>query len=123
MKKQFLTIFFVLLILLFSATAVSGNSQDDFRVIKKSENLKGDSDDLTVFKILVTDSASNKVKFRLTLPICLVDLITECLDDFQIDKNRCAIDLKRVLGVLRTKGHLYLIEACDENETVKIWFE
>lgn len=123
MKKQILMVLVMGILLVFSVTVLSGNAQDDYKVIKKSENMQGDSDEVTFFKILVTDTVSNKVKFRLTLPICLVDMISDCQDDFKVRKDHCDIDLKKILKVLKKKGHHYMIEAYDEDETVKIWFE
>ena len=123
MKKQILMVLVMGILLVFSVTVLSGNAQDDYKVIKKSENMQGDSDEVTFFKILVTDTVSNKVKFRLTLPICLVDMISDCQDDFKVRKDHCDIDLKKILKVLKKKGHRYMIEAYDEDETVKIWFE
>lgn len=123
MKKNFFLIICVLVLIVFSTTALNANSQDDYRVIKKSENAQSDSEDVTLFKILVTDTVSKKVKFKLTLPICLVDMISECQDDFQIKKKHCYIDLKKILNVLKKKGHHYMIEAYDGDETVQIWFE
>jgi hypothetical protein len=123
MKKHIFMILLMILLIGFSVTALSGNSHDDYKVIKKAENSQVDTDEVTLFKILVTDSVSNKVKFRLTLPICLLDMISECQDDFKIKKNHCSIDLKKILNVLKKKGSRYLIEAVDDGETVKIWFE
>ena len=123
MKRQIMIVFFMILILIFGVYTVSGNFSEDYKVIKKAVKGKKVSKEVRYFKILVVDNTSRKVKIRLTLPITLVEMLSECTDDSIKIKDHCRIDFKAVFKELKKLGPLCLIEIDNGDESVKIWFE
>ena len=101
---------------------------DDYQVIKRAvkenPNYKPGKE-AKWFKVLVTDSKSNKVQVKVTLSISVVEIFLQCADDkrLRIDYDDCEIDLKEVFKELKELGPMALIEVCQEDETVKIWLE
>jgi len=123
MKKQIISVFIVLIFLFGSLTTLYGGSKEDLAAIKKAVKLKKKGEDITFFKILVTDSRTKKIKIRITLPISLVEILADCTEGKINLRNRCHLDLKKILIELKKNGPLTFVEVCDEKETVKIWFE
>lgn len=123
MKKQVMIPLAMIFLLMFIGADLTGNSADDYKVIKKAVKSKKISKDVTYFKILVKDNVNKKEKVRITLPITLVEMISECSDDSFKIGNRCRIDLKTILKELKKMGPHCLIEVNEGDETIKIWFE
>jgi hypothetical protein len=123
----------ILVVILFALGVVLANFLlagyiDDYQVIKKAvkenPNYKPGKE-AKWFKALVTDSKTNKVQVKVTLPISVIEIFLECADDkrLKIDHDDCEIDLKEVFKELKELGPMALIEVCQEDETVKIWLE
>jgi len=123
MKRQVMIVFFMILILIFGVYTLNGNFSEDYKVIKKAVKGKKASKEVRYFKILVVDNTSRKVKIRLTLPITLVEMLSECTDDSIKIKGHCRIDFKAVFKELKKMGPHCLIEIDNGDESVKIWFE
>lgn len=123
MKRQGMIVFFIILILIFGVYTLSGSFSEDYKVIKRAVKGKKASKEVTYFKILVVDNTSRKVKIRLTLPITLVEMLSECSDDSIKIKSHCRIDFKAIFKELKKIGPHCLIEINDGDESVKIWFE
>ena len=125
-----ITIFFLALIMMgvFSAGVIFADSDDDFQAIKKAvkDNPQYDPDkEAKWFKVLVTDTQTNKDKVKITLPISLVELFRKCMDNknLKIDRDEYDIDLKELFAELKKVGPMALIEVYEEDEIVKIWLE
>jgi hypothetical protein len=123
MSKKILVVFVALIFLAGSLSALYGSSKEDLAAIKKAVKSKKKGNDLTFFKILVTDTRTNKVKVRITLPISLVEMLADCTEGKMNLRDRCHLDLKKILKELKKGGALTFVEVCDDKETVKIWFE
>jgi hypothetical protein len=123
MKRQAMIVFFMVLILISGVHILNGNFSKDYKVIKKAVKGKKATKDVAYFKILVVDKINRKVKIRLTLPITLVELLSECTDDTIKIKNHCRVDFKAIFKELKKLGPHCLIEIDSGDESVKIWFE
>jgi hypothetical protein len=77
------------------------------------------------FKVLVTDSRTNKNRVKITLPLALVEAFVKCADNkhLRIDRGECDIDFETLLAELKKAGPMSLIEICDDDATVKVWLE
>lgn len=123
MKRQIMIMAVVMIFLFGSLSTLYGGSTEDLAAIKKAVKSKKKGEDFTFFKILVTDSRTKKVKVRITIPLSLVELLADCTEGKINLRNRCQLDLKKILMELKKCGSLPFVEICDERETVKIWFE
>ena len=123
MKKQIFVVFLILIFLFGSLSVLYGSSKEDLAAIKKAVKSKKKGNDLTFLKILVTDSRTNKVTVRITLPISLAEILADCTEGKINLRNRCHLDLKKILAELKKDGPPTFVEICGDEETVKIWFE
>jgi hypothetical protein len=123
MNKKVWIVFFTLLIFIWGVYSLNGSYSEDYKVVKRAVKGKKSAKDVTYFKILVKDKARQKVKVRLTLPIALIELISECSDDSFKLKSDCGIDLKTIIRELKKMGPQCFIEIDDGDESIKIWFE
>jgi hypothetical protein len=128
MKK--ITVFVLALILMgfISVGAALANSDDDFQAVKKAvkDNPQYDpGKEAKWFKVLVTDTRTNKDKVKITLPISLVELFMKCTENknLRIDRDEYDIDLKELFVELKKVGPMALIEVYEDDEIVKIWLE
>lgn len=128
MKK--LTIFVLALVILgfISSGAIFADSDDDIQAIKKAvkENPQYEAGkEAKWFKVLITDTTTNKDRVKITLPISLVELFMKCSHDkhLRIDRNEYDIDLKELFAELKKVGPMALIEVYEDDEVVKIWLE
>ncbi len=119
-------IVFALIVVLINFLLAGGT--DDYQVIKKAvkenPNYKPGKE-AKWFKVLVTDSETNKVRVKVTLPISVIEIFLECAGDkhLKIDHDDCEIDLKEVFKELKELGPMALIEVQEDDEIVKIWLE
>ena len=125
MKK---TIMILVLIFIFMFTTLSANntsSTKDYKAIKKAVKKKSSAKhgDISWFKVSVTDRFTKKIKVRITLPISIVDWLSECTKgNFNID-NKCNINLKKILKKLKKSKPFTILEVDGNGEIVKIWLE
>lgn len=125
-----ITIFILVLIMagFFSAGIVFADNDDDFQAVKKAvkDNPQYDpAKEAKWFKVLVTDTQTNKDKVKITLPISLVELFMKCTENknLRIDRDEYDIDLKELFAELKKVGPMALIEVYEDDEVVKIWLE
>lgn len=123
MKKQFVMVFFMVLILIFGVYTLNGSFSEDYKVIKKAVKGKKIVKDVTVLKILAKDNFSGKVKIKLTIPITLIEMLSECSNGSIRFNSHCRIDFRAIFKELKKMGPYCLIEIDDEDESVKIWLE
>jgi hypothetical protein len=128
MKKvaSLVLIFFVLGV--FLPNLLLADSKDDIQTIKKAVKKNPGykaGEEVKWFKILVTDNETKKDKVKISLPISLIEILLECVDeeDLDIDGDECDIDLKELFAELKKLGPAVLIEVYEDGETIKIWFE
>ena len=125
-----LTVFVLAFILMgfISMGVTFADSDDDFQAVKKAvkDNPQYDpGKEAKWFKVLVTDTRTNKDKVKITLPISLVELFMKCTEDknLRIDRDEYDIDLKELFAELKKVGPMALIEVYEDDEIVKIWLE
>lgn len=128
MKKVASLALIVFLLGLFLPNLLLADSKDDIQTIKKAVKKNPDykaGEEAKWFKILVTDNKTKKDKVKITLPICLVETLLECIDeeDLKIDRDECDVDLKELFKELKKLGPALLIEVYEDDETIKIWLE
>ncbi len=111
-----------------ASTLPALGSAEEYKVIKRAVNDKKTAEttnEVTWFKLEVTDKAANKTKVKISIPLSLVEMFADCeKEDLDIDlKGKCKINLKTILKELKKNGPMTLIEAESDKELVKIWFE
>ncbi len=123
--------FYLIILILFLAfnlsfsSVVFSHSKEDYKIIKKAvEKESSARKEVKWFKILVTDSRTQKIKVKITLPISLVELVVNCCPEAKFHlEDDCKINLNKVLQEFKKLDSIALIEVYDEDETVKIWLE
>jgi hypothetical protein len=109
---------------LVAAMPLNADSADDYKVIKKAAKGKKGSSEITWFKLEVTDKKTNKATVKIKIPFALVDLLTDCVkDDIKIDNDKCDIDFKKVMKILKKHGPMTIVEVDEDDSKVRIWFE
>lgn len=125
MKRTVMVIILILIFMFTTLSALSNSSDKDYKVIKKAVKKKSSSKhgEISWFKMLVTDNFTKKVKVKITLPISIIDWLSECTKgEFNFD-NKCKINLKKILKDLKKSGQFTILEVLEDDHTVKIWVE
>jgi len=128
MKKYFGLALAVLALIYLLTPVFAGGADDDLRVIKRAVKKNPHYEtgkEAQWFKVLVTDSKTNKDMMKITMPLCLVEIFFSCAKDTKIKTHQgdAEIDLRAVFKELKARGPIALIEIHDDDETVKIWLE
>lgn len=128
MKRIIVFVLALIMMGFFSAGTVFADSDDDIQAIKKAVKKNPQYDpgkEAKWFKVLITDTQTNKDKVKITLPISLVELFMKCVDNknLRIDRDEYDIDLKELFTELKKVGPMALIEVYEDDEIVKIWLE
>lgn len=122
MKKNLILVIFIIATFIVTSFPVLGSSADDYKVIKNAVKGKK-SGKLNWFKLSVYDKKAKKTKVKITIPLSLAEMLSDCVDDdFEIE-DKCHFNLKKVLEILKKHGPLTLVEIEECDEVVKIWFE
>ena len=123
MKKNFVVIGLMILVFFVSGLTVMGDSNDDYKVIKKAVKGKKHKGDISWFKVSVINKRTKKSQVSIKLPFSLIELLAGCSDDeFEIN-DKCNISLKKIVSILKEHGPMTMIEVDEDDELVKIWFE
>lgn len=122
MKKNLLMVIVIIAVFaMIAALPVSGDSAQDYKVIKKASDSKTGGE-VQWFKLTVYDTKEKKNKVKITIPLAIVELFAAKDDKVKIaDKED--IDVKEVLALLKKNGPMTLIEIEEEDQVVKIWLE
>jgi hypothetical protein len=128
MKRLIVSFLAVVMLMGLAGSLAAAGNQNDFQAVKKAvkENPVYESGkDVKWFKVLVTDSKTNKDKVRITLPISLVEVFVRCAENKHVRMNRqdLDIDIGELFAELKKLGPMALIEVYEENEIVKVWLE
>ncbi|MGB8953118.1 MAG: hypothetical protein WCC06_10715 [Candidatus Aminicenantales bacterium] len=128
MKKAIVLVIIIVALIFLTGLVFSAESKNDFQTIKKAvkDNPNYESGkEVKWFKILVTDSRTDKVKVRVTVPISLVELLacSTKSSHFGMRDNNLDIDLREILAELKKIGPMAFIEVYEDDETVKVWIE
>ncbi len=128
MKKIAILVFIALAFSPLVMNPLLADKKDDFQVIKKAvkENPNYEAGkEVKWFKVLVTDTKTNKDKVKVTLPISVVEILLECSHgkNLRIHSEECDIDLKALFTELKKLGPMVLIEVFEEDEIIKVWLE
>lgn len=130
MKNMVTKLVLVLVVLLGVSGAAWAGPGDDYKVIKKAKDGKAvSSEEVQWFKIEVRDMETDKLKVKVTIPISLIEIVSEWVpegkvkvdNDMSIDMKD--IDLRKVLQELKKVGPMAFVEVYEDNEHVKIWVE
>lgn len=128
MKKITRLVMVVFVLGVFLPNLILADSRHDIQTIKKAVKKNPEykaGEEVKWLKVLVTDNETNKEKIKITLPVCLVETLLECVDeeDLEIDRDECDIDLKELFQELKKLGPAVLIEVYEDGETIKVWLE
>jgi sugar phosphate isomerase/epimerase len=128
MKKTVLLAAAVFGLALVLGTFALADSRQDLQAIKKAVKDNPNFEpgkEVKWFKVLVTDTKTNKDKVKITLPLVLVEAFVKCADNkhLRIDDGDCDIDFEALLAELKKVGPMALIEVYEDDETVKVWLE
>jgi hypothetical protein len=121
-KRNLLLVIFLMVTFMAATLPVLG-SAEDYKVIKRAVKNKKTTDEVTWFRLEVTDKADKKTKVKIRIPLSLVELFADCEKEAIDLKDKCKISLKTILRELKKHGPMTLIEAECDKELVKIWFE
>jgi hypothetical protein len=126
MKK--ITIFILLAFVLTLApvhllTAEDSDLQAIKKAVKENPNFEA-GQEVKWFKVLITDTKTNKAKVKITLPVSLIELILKAENDhFNIDRDEYDVDIREIFAELKKAGPMALIEIQEDGELIKVWFE
>jgi hypothetical protein len=128
MKKVAILVFIALAFSTLIANPLLADKKDDFQVIKKAvkENPNyEEGKEAKWFKVLVTDTRTNKDRVRVTLPIAIVEALLNCSHEkhFRFYDRGCDVDFRELFTELKKLGPMVLIEVFDEDQVVKVWLE
>jgi hypothetical protein len=128
MKKVASLVLIVFVLGVFLPNLLLADSKDDIQTIKKAVKKNPEykaGEEVKWLKVLVTDDETKKDRVKITLPICLVETLLECIDEeeLKIDRDECDIDLKELFKELKKLGPTVLIEVYEDGETIKVWLE
>ena len=122
-RKTNLMLVIFLMVTFIAATLPVLGSAEDYKVIKRAVKNKKSTDEVTWFRLEVTDKAAKKTKVKIRIPLSLVEMFADCEKEAIDLKDKCKISLKTILKELKKNGPMTLIEAECDKELVKIWFE
>ena len=128
MKKAAILIVVIILLSLFLTIALVAERNNDIQVIKKAvkKNSAYESGkEVMWFKLLITDNRTKKDKVRMTLPVALVEYFLKCTEDkhMRIKRDDCDVNLMDLFRDLKKLGPMSVMEICEEEVTLKVWFE
>ena len=126
MKKILLFLIAALTIIAYLTVSapLSANSAEDYKVIKRVAKSKKSNGEISWFRLEVTDKRTKKASVNIKIPFALVDLVADCIkDDIKIDDDKCDIDFKKILKILKQHGPMTIIEVDEDDTKVRIWFE
>lgn len=121
MKKNLMMAIVVITAFMLATIPVFGDAAQDYKVIKKAMKSKKGGD-LTFLKLSVYDKKEKKNTVKITLPLTLVEILSECDKDSKI-LDDTDLDLKKLMKILKKNGPMTLIEIDDDDQLVKIWLE
>jgi len=123
MKKNVMVVMVIITAFMLATLPVFGDSAQDYKVIKKASKDKKNGD-LSFLKLTVYDTKEKKNKVKITLPLALVEILSDSEEDVKIlDKTKSDLDLKKILSLLKKNGPMTLIEIEEDDQIVKIWLE
>jgi spore coat protein CotF len=122
MKKNLLMVFIIIAAFaMISVLPVSGDSAQDYKVIKKASNTKS-SGEVQWFKLNVYDKKEKKNTVKITIPLSLIEIFADKDDKVKIVDNN-EVNVKEVLSLLKKNGPMTLVEIEKDDQVVKIWLE
>jgi len=125
-RKTNLLLVIFLMVTFMAATLPVLGSAEEYKVIKravKDKKAPETTDEVTWFRLEVTDKAENKTKVKIKIPLSLVEMFADCEEEAIDLKDKCKVSLKTILKELKKNGPMTLIEVEGDKELVKIWFE
>jgi len=128
MKKTTITALAVLALAFAAGPVLASGHGNDFQAIQKAVKQNPSYEkgkEVTVFKVLITDTKSGREEVRITLPISLVEALINCADGrhMRFHDEGCEIDVKAIWADLKKAGPSALIEIRDEDALIKVWLE
>lgn len=130
MKKITMMVMIAFLLSLTPAAKLQADINDDADVIKRAVKTNPDyqeGKEVKWFKLQVTNTFTDKVEVKISLPISLLEMImaSSCDREMRIDRDDLDMDLKELFQSLKQAGPMSIIEIYDEEDghEVKIWLE
>ncbi len=128
MKKTTIAVVAMLAVTFLAVPALRADRTRDFQSIQKAVKQNPayeEGKEVRWFKVLVTDTKTNKDKVRITLPLALVEAFLNCADDkhVRLNDSNCDIDFKTLFSEIKKVGPMALIEIVDHDQMVKVWLE
>jgi hypothetical protein len=128
MKKAILIVLIAFGVAFLLATFGLAKTDDDLQTIKKAvkENPSYEpGKEVKWFKVLVTDTKTNKDRVKITLPLALVEAFVKCADNkhLRLHDQETDINFEELLTELKKVGPMALIELYEDDEMVKVWLE
>jgi hypothetical protein len=128
MKKAVLIVVFAFCVAFLLGTIGLAKTNDDLQTIKKAvkENPSYEpGKEVKWFKVLVTDTKTNKDRVKITLPLALVEAFVKCADNkhLRLHDQETDINFEELLTELKKVGPMALIELYEDDEMVKVWLE
>jgi len=114
---------FMMVALLMASLPALGVSSPDYKVIKNALKTKGGSGEINWFKVQITDKKTKKTTVKITLPISIIEMLADSSDGDLKIKDKCEINLKKVIADLKKHGPMTLLEVDEDDESIRIWFE
>ncbi len=112
------------------AAGLRADIHDDADVIRravKSNPHYQEGKEVKWFKLEVTNTVTDKVEVKITLPISLLEIIMKSSSDrdMHIDRDDLDLDMKELFQSLKKAGPMSIIEIYDDEDghEVKIWLE
>ncbi len=126
MKKTSIFILLVFALSLIPAHYAWANDSDlqaIKKAVKDNPQVKA-GQEVKWFKVLITDTTTNKDKVKITLPISLIEMVLEAEHDrFRINRDEYYVDIREIFRELKKAGPMALIEVYEDDEIIKVWFE
>lgn len=127
MKKVVILVLVILILCLAVSCFLLADGKADLQAIKKTvkENPNYEQGkEVKWFKVLVTDTTTNKDRVRITLPVALIEVLVQCSHEKHLKfDDECDVDFKELFRELKKLGPMVIIEVYDEGEIIKVWFE
>jgi hypothetical protein len=130
MKKTTIMILTFFMLALVPAAGLNADINDDAEVIKravKANPYYQKDKEVQWFKLQVTNTLTDKVEVKITLPISLLEIIMKSSSDreMRIDRDDFDLDIKELFRSLKKAGPMSIIEIYDEEDghEVKIWLD
>ncbi|MCP5047317.1 MAG: hypothetical protein GY940_09115 [bacterium] len=122
MKNKLVVVLIVIVAVFAASFPVIADSAEDYKVIKRAAKNKK-AGDVVWFKVQITDKKTKKNKVKITIPIALIDLVMDSIDEKIKINGKKDLDFKKIFKALKKHGPMAMIEVDEEDALIKVWLE